>query len=310
LTAAKGLWSFLILAASAAVLGLSLKLVGMKGQPEHLALAFLSGLVLFRFFLREWQLGQVNVPILLLLLAMTATLIGLENSGSPGRGELVAGGLWGLAVAIKPYSLVFLPYFILKKKWKALGAGLAVLAAAFLLPALFYGFEGNLTVHREWATTLSHSTPHLLTSQDNISLLALLSKWLGPGGAAFTAWGILATLLVLVMILLLFRGRGLSRTVLLECVTLLLLIPLLSPLGWDYTFLFALPAVTLCFRHFFNLSPVGRIIFAANACFLFFLVYDLLGRRAYVRLMGLSLPTVLFLVILGFLIHLRWKGLA
>jgi len=310
LTTAKGVWSFLILAASAALLGLSLKLVRMKAQSEHLALAFLSGLVLIRFFLRELQLGQVNVLALLLLLAMTAALVGLENSGPHSRGELVAGGLWGLAVAIKPYSLVFLPYFLLKKKWKALGSGLAILAAAFLLPALFYGFEANVTVHREWIMTFSRSTPRLLTSQDNISLLALLSKWLGQGSAALTAWAVLVALLVLLMLLILLRSRGLPRAALLECSTLVLLTPLLSPLGWDYTFLFALPAVTLCFRHFFDLPPAGRIGFAANACLIYFLIYDILGPRAYARLMGLSLPTLFFLVILGFLFHIRWKRLA
>ena len=310
LTTAKGVWSFLILAASAALLGLSLKLVRMKGQSEHLALAFLSGLVLVRFFLRELQLGQVNVLTLLVLQAMTATLVGLKNSGSPSRGELAAGGLWGLAVAIKPYSLVFLPYFLLKKKWKALGSGLAILAAAFLLPALFYGFKGNLAVHQEWITTFSRSTPRLLTSQDNISLLALLSKWLGQGRAALTAWAVLVALLVLLMLLILLRGRGLPRAALLECSTLLLLTPLLSPLGWDYTFLFALPAVTLCFRHFFDLPPAGRVVLAANACLIYFLMYDILGRQSYARLMGLSLPTLFFLVILGFLFHIRWKRLA
>jgi len=310
LTTAKGVWSFLILAASAALLGLSLKLVWMKGQSEHLALAFLSGLVLVRFFLRELQLGQVNVLTLLVLQAMTATLVGLKNSDSPSRGELAAGGLWGLAVAIKPYSLVFLPYFLLKKKWKALGSGLAILAAAFLLPALFYGFKGNLAVHQEWITTFSRSTPRLLTSQDNISLLALLSKWLGQGRAALTAWAVLVALLVLLMLLILLRGRGLPRAALLECSTLLLLTPLLSPLGWDYTFLFALPAVTLCFRHFFDLPPAGRVVLAANACLIYFLMYDILGRQSYARLMGLSLPTLFFLVILGFLFHIRWKRLA
>jgi hypothetical protein len=310
LTTAKGVWSFLILAASAALLGLSLKLVRMKGQSEHLALSFLSGLVLIRFFLRELQLGQVNVLTLLVLLAMTAALVGLKNSGSPSRGELAAGGLWGLALAIKPYSLVFLPYFLLKKKWKALGAGLAILAAAFLLPALFYGFKGNLAVHREWITTFSRSTPRLLTSQDNISLLALLSKWLGQGSAALTAWAVFVALLVLLMLLILLRGRGLPRATLLECSTLLLLTPLLSPLGWDYTFLFALPAVTLCFHHFFDLPPAGRVVLAVNACLIYFLVYDILGRQSYARLMGLSLPTLFFLVILGLLIHIRWKRLA
>ena len=310
LSAAKGVWSLLILAASAALLALSLNLVRMKDPDRRGGLSWLAGLVLARYFLREWQLGQVNALALLILLAMTAALVVREDQGQPGRGELAAGGCWGLAVAIKPYSLVFLPYFLLKKKWKALGWGLAALAAAFLLPAWFYGFSGNLTVHGEWIMTLFRSTPRLLTSQDNISLLALCSKWLGPGTAALVAWAALVLLLGVGMLLIILRGQRLSRPALLECFALMLLTPLLSPLGWDYTFLFALPALALCFRHFFALAPLGRVVLALNAGLIFFSVYDLLGRRAYARLMGLSLPTLFFLILLGFLFDLRRKRLA
>ncbi len=310
LGAAKGVWLLLILAASAAVFALSLKLVRMKAQAERLALSFLSGLVLARYFLREWQLGQVNSLVLLLLLAMTAALAGRENSGFRDSRELLAGGLWGLAVAIKPYSLVFLPYFLFKKNWRALASGLTILAAAFLLPAICYGFAGNFAVHREWVATLSSSSPHLLTSQDNISLLALLSKWLGSGTAALSAWAVLVVLLGLLMLFVLLKGRGLPDSALLECCTLLLMTPLLSPLGWDYTFLFALPALALCFSHYFDLAPAARVGFALNACLIYFLIYDLLGRRAYAWFMGLSLPTFFFLIILGFLFVLRRKRLA
>ncbi|MGB9006532.1 MAG: glycosyltransferase family 87 protein [Candidatus Aminicenantales bacterium] len=310
LTAAKGIWSLLILAATAASIGLSLNLSDKREHPEHLALAFLAGLVLARFFLRELQLGQVNALVMLLLLTMTSALMIKEDRTASNRGELLGGLWWGLAVAVKPYSLIFLPYFLLKKRWKVLAAGLAALAAAFLIPVLFYGFKGNMTVHREWITTFSRSTPPLLTSQDNISLLALLAKWRIAGSAPLAAWAIVAGLLGLVMLIMMLQGRGLARAEFLECSALLLLIPLLSPLGWDYTFLSSLPALTLCFRHLFDLPRGGRFIFYANACLIFFLLYDLLGRKAYARLMGLSLPTLFFLVILGFLVHLRWKRLA
>lgn len=310
LTAAKGIWSLLILAAAAASIGLSLNLSDRREHPEHLALAFLPGLVLARFFLREFQLGQVNALVMLLLLTMTSALMIKEDRTASNRGELLGGLWWGLAVAVKPYSLIFLPYFLLKKRWKVLAAGLAALAAAFLVPVLFYGFKGNMTVHREWITTFSRSTPHLLTSQDNISLLALLAKWRIAGSAPLAAWAIVAGLLALVMLIMMLQGRGLARAEFLECSALLLFIPLLSPLGWDYTFLSSLPALTLCFLHLFDLPRGGRLIFTANACLIFFLLYDLLGRKAYARLMGLSLPTLFFLVILGFLVHLRWKRLA
>jgi alpha-1,2-mannosyltransferase len=310
LTAAKGIWSLLVLAASGACLWLSIRLSDAKEHPPHPALALLPGLVLVRFFLRELQLGQVNAVVMLLLLTMTSVLFVKEGQKASKHGELLGGLLWALAVAVKPYSFIFFPYFLIKKRWNVLLVGLAALGAAFLIPAFFYGFRGNMTVHHEWVSTLSRSTPHLLTSQDNISLLALLAKWRFIGPSPLAAWVVAAGLLGLVMLAIMLQGRGLAQPEFLECSALLFIIPLLSPLGWDYTFLFSLPALTLCFRHSINLRWGGRITFYTNACLIFFMLYDLLGRKAYACLMGLSLPTLFFSVILGFLVHVRWKRLA
>jgi len=75
---------------------------------------------------------------LLLILATVGALVLLE------RRPALAGGLLGAAAAIKYLPLLFLPYLIVRGRWRA-AAGLAVgLGAALLLPAAYLGWDRNL----------------------------------------------------------------------------------------------------------------------------------------------------------------------
>ena len=139
-------------------------------------------LAMLKFLGREIELGQVNLLIIFLLVLMTAA--------SLAKRDAWAGALWAVSIFFKPYALVFLPYFLLKKRGRILASGAAVLAAGGLLPAVFYGIGGNLGVHREWIARLSDSTPGLLAVGDNASLLAFSLKWIPglSGAAAEIAW--------------------------------------------------------------------------------------------------------------------------
>jgi len=309
LSAAKALWALIVLSASAAVIGLSLRLARFPaGLPRWLSA--LAGVVLARFFLRELQLGQVNAVVGFLMLVGLFLLARPRSRPSRAAREGLAGAIWGLAAAVKIYPLIFLPYFLVRRKWRTLAWSLAVLPAAFVLPAISYGFSGNIWVHKEWLSTLSQSTPHLLASQDNLSLLAVAFKATGHLRFSFVFWALSTAFLVLVFLAVMARGRNLRRPEILEGAALMLLIPLISPLGWDYTFLLAALALTLCFRHFFDLPVAWRIVLAIDAALICLTLYDVLGRRLYSRFMSLSLPAFFFLVIFGFLAGLRRKRLA
>lgn len=309
LNAAKALWALIVLSASAAVIGLSLRLARFPaGLPRWLS--FIPGVVLARFFLRELQLGQVNAAVGFLMLVGLYFLAEPRSRLSRAGREGLAGAIWGLAAAVKIYPLIFLPYFLVKRKWRTLAWSLAVLPAAFILPGIFYGFSGNIWVHKEWLSTLSQSTPHLLASQDNLSLLAVAFKASGQLRHSLLFWALSTAFLGLVFLAVLARGRRLHRPEILEGAALMLLIPLISPLGWDYTFLLASLALTLCFRHFFDLPVAWRAVLAVDAALICLTLYDVLGRRLYSRFMSLSLLAFFFLAVFGFLAALRRKRLA
>jgi alpha-1,2-mannosyltransferase len=293
---AKALWYALSVLGSILCFVVSKRLVsGREPLPRYLVA--LAPIVLAKFYFREMQLGQVNVFVTLLFLWMLIEMLA-------GR-ETRAGAVWGLATAVKPYGFIFLPYWVVKGRFRALAGGLAVLGAAFLVPSLFYGMEENVAVHRAWLETLAQSTPAQLNTADNVSIPGFLAKWGLSPALALPIVGFLA----LVVLTVIVRGREVPRSGVLEVAMLMLLIPLVSPLGWDYQFLTSVLVVTLLARHWHDFGTAGRIVLGANLFVIGFSIYDVMGRSAYRAFMNWSVLTVSFLAVLGVLVTARWRRL-
>ncbi len=306
LPVAKFIWFYLSLLASAGLLLASAYLVS-KGQKWRWWLPALTGLILARYFLRELSLGQINAIV---TLALVVFILQWETIMILNKSHIIAGLLFGLAAATKPYALIFFPLIILRRAWEIFLVSLGFLVGAFFLPTIFYGLRGNWIVHKEWLSHLRQSTPPLLTSQDNVSIYGLLAKWGGPGFPAWTLGTIVVVLIALLMLWAVLSSSRLSRPLILEASALLLLTPLVSPLGWDYTFIAATPAVSLIFAKFSFFRPWDRYFLGVVFAAISLLLYDLLGRKLYSLLMAACLPTLLFLVIFGHLLWLRYKKLA
>lgn len=308
LDVAKTLWYFVVLSASIGLVFLSNKIIEPKAALSWTTLIF-PPLVLLKFLFREIQLGQINSIVTLILLALT-WMISEDKTENQTRKELLAGLIWGLATALKPYALIFLPYFVVKKKWKSLLAGIGLLATAFIAPSLYYGFKGNVIVHKEWISTFSQSTPALLTTQDNVSIIAFFSKWIGDQTLSFIFTGVTIAFLTVLVLFLIIKGRGFLRASVLECAVLLASILLVSPLGWDYTFLMSILGLTIIIRHFHIFTLFWKSFLILNLCVISLSLYDLLGREAYAAFMSWSVLTINSLILIGYLSYLRLKKIA
>ncbi len=305
LALAKGLWFLLSTSAVVSIFILAFRLLE---PPRVVRIA--APLLLARYFLRELELGQVNALITAGLMGMAWLLLAKEPEAVRPANERKAGLLWGLACALKPYALIFLPYFGLKKRLRTLLWGGGVLVAAFSLPAAYYGWRGNLAVHKEWIQSLSRSTPPLLPSQDNVSLMGFMAKWAGQAGFSTLLYGLSLGFLAVFFLALVARGRLVKRNGRLEVCLLLLLIPLVSPLGWDYTFLAAAPALVLILRHWSDYPLSARVWLAVDLGIISLSLYDILGRSLYAKFMSISVVTMCFLAFLYYLGRLRFKRLA
>jgi hypothetical protein len=315
---AKFIWYSIVVFCSFYLFYLSRKIIRPEGKSLYLFI--FTPLVLAKFVLREIQLGQINAVVTVVLLIMILFMTdGSREQGaaSPSsltsqkknnlKKEIFAGIFCGLATALKPYALIFFPYFLVKKKFIPFLSGLGFLILTLLLPSFFYGFRGNLILLNEWKSTLSRSTPIYFTSQDNISVISLFAKWNQNQTLSLVLAGAVAALLAALVLVLVLKGRGMGRASILECSILLVLIPLVSPLGWDYTLLISALGVMLAIQNFFSYSKLWRIFLALNFSVIALSLYDLMGRKLYSKFMSWSVITINFLILIGYLAYLRFK---
>jgi hypothetical protein len=304
--AAKVIWYILEFAFLAGIFFLSLEAlpVGAERAAPILAWTFLVEL---KFLAREIELGQVNLFILLLLTSMLYLLLRKKQAS--------AGLFWGASLFVKPYALVFLPYFLIKRKFRVIATGLAVVLAGLMLPAIFYGIRGNLIVLREWPATLSQSTSGLLASYDNASLTGFLLKTL-PFLSKQAAVAVLLTVLLalgLAVLWMIKKGNAPAAPkdpMVLESIFLLILIPLFSPLGWNYNYLYSIPAVILIIAAWRQLTPALRTVLTLNFLFIVTSLIEFWGRELFRFYTHYAFVAVNFLIVLVTLFHLRLKKIA
>ena len=298
---AKALWFAMSVGLLAAFVRWSVYALPDRRRSER-ALMVLAVVLMAKFYGHELTLGQSNI---LLGTVLVTALLAVEAGRS-----LVAGALFGLAVFVKPYAIILLP-------WVAFSCGLAaalvsggVVLAGLLLPVATYGWTGNLDLLSAWYRTVTGSTASTLVGGDNISLAGMWGKWLGAGAPAT----ILATVSGLAMLGLVvaiwFRRRAVAAPDYLEVALLMLLVPLLSPQGWDYVLLLATPAVVCLVDRWGDLGPAWRGLVAATLAAMGLTLYDVMGRSLYARFMELSFVSVCAILVAVSLAHVRWKALA
>jgi glycosyl transferase family 87 len=265
-------------------------------------LSLLTALLIAKFVVKELVNGQTNLLLATLLLAA----VWFARRARPA----LAGVLTGMAVFVKPYAILFLPWLAVTQGAAAIAASLVVVAVGLVLPAVVYGWQGNLDLLTAWYHTVRDTTPANLTFPENISLASMWAKWLGPGSmASALAWATAAALLAVAAVAW-RRRRQVNTPDYLELGLLLLLVPLLSPQGWDYVLILAVPAIVCLLDRWKERSTPWRVLTGVGFALTSFTIYDLLGRTLYMRLMQWSVITVGAIMLVASLAHLRLKKLA
>jgi arabinofuranan 3-O-arabinosyltransferase len=260
-------------------------------------------LVIFaKFYAHEIVLGQVNI---LFAVIATGALLAIKANREAAAGALVA-----LAIVIKPYAILFVPWLLARRKLPSIGAACAGLAAALVLPVAVYGFEGNIELHREWWRTVTETTAPNLSVYDNVSLAAMFYRWVGPGELSARLAYAAALVLLTVAATVFFWRRGVVFPEALEGGLLLTLMPLLSPQGWDYVFLIATPAVVVLVNQEDRLPRVMRVLTIVALVTIGFSLFDVMGRTAYYAFMRMSFISLCFFVVIAALCTLRLRKIA
>jgi hypothetical protein len=302
LAAAKAIWFSLSLAALFLLLRLSVRVVPEQRKAAS-ALVLVTLVVLGKFFAHELALGQVN---LLFALVATGAILALKINR-----DTLAGALVALAIALKPYGVLLLPWLAARGGPRSVATAGVALVGLLLLPAVQYGFIGTVALHRDWVTTIVTTSDQAnILNVDNVSWLSMYTRWLGQGSAA-TALTTLTAGASLGLVLWMWKaGRHVAQPAGLEAALLLVLIPLISPQGWDYVLLLATPAVVYLVNYGDRLPRRLRPVTLGALAVIGLTIFDLVGRTAYSAFMRVSGITLCFFVVIAALATLRQRRIA
>ena len=301
-SAARALWYTLSCGFLVILIRWSVRALPERNLSEK-TLIWLAVLFGLKFYARELMLGQTNALLAVMLVgALMAAQVGARRT---------AGLLVGAGIFVKVYAAILLPWLWLAAGMTGVGVALAAIGVGLVLPAIAFGWQGNLEQIAAWSRTVTETTtePNLLNAE-NVSAAAAWTKWIGFGPEA--GWLALATVVLALVLpaVALVRRRSVSDPLYLEFGLLMLLVPIVSPQGWDYVLLLATPAF-ICLLDRWRLVSLGwRIATGAGFAFMSLTLYDLIGRAAYRFMMQTSVMTLAVLTLAVCLVHLRIKKLA
>jgi alpha-1,2-mannosyltransferase len=235
--------------ASLAALGLSLWLVfGALGYRDRPAVRLgatlgVSALALATEPVQQTlALGQVNLLLMLLVVADLLTAGALTPGGSKGRTRWWHGLGIGIAAGVKLTPLIFIPYLLLIRRYRQAATATAVFAATAALGyAILPGDSGTYWAH---GLFLKANRIVFLGTRGNQSLRGVLTRLAGSvseGTAPWIAAAIVIAIAGLVAAALLYRARQ-PVPAMLACALTGLLV---SPLSWDHHWVWVAPGIAL-----------------------------------------------------------------
>jgi hypothetical protein len=306
LQVAKPLWFLVSVATLVPLLAMSVSVLPLRRRPVWV-LVVATIVVMGDLYGHELRLGQTNLFLTTAVVAALLAMKGarLRQGPAAGRREMIAGALLVVAVVLKPYAVLFLPWLVARRQRLAIIAATIGMLVVLLLPVARYGFESSVQLYVGWWKTVVTSVEPNLFNIDNVSWLAMYSRWFGPGAlaGALTTLTIVAALGVTIYV---FRmRRGVEFPELLEVSLLLTLMPLMSPQGWEYTLLTATPAVMCLVNYSDQLPPAWRRLTILALTVIGLSIYDLMGRTMHTAFMRASGVTIAFFVVIAALVMLR-----
>ena len=293
--------------------------VGDKSPPPYFY--FLSLLFVSKFLSREIHLGQTDWVVLFFIFAC----LSLTQRGK----ELWAGTFLALSFLVKLPSLIFVPYFLYKKRFKLVASAICMGLIFLMLPSVIYGFFGNIALLWGWKKIMSISSPPLLTVDTNQSIFAFFYRFLTP-----TPWNVniaslspavvnaaISTTILGLFLLLLFlskRSRAIEHPFVhnkesIEYSLLLIFMVLFSPLGWYQNYSSAILAIVILV--YYVLESKLKDKFILTMLILFFILVDAIsfetvGRKLSDQLLFLSCITWGIFILIACLSKLRLSKIA
>ena len=132
----------------------------------------LATLILAVHFLRELHLGQVNYLLLFIYIFALHSL-------NKGKWKLFS-VLLGMSIFIKPFAMIFIPYLLIQKKYRALMLFIFSILVFAILPKLFYSsMEITINQYQLWFQELQIELSHKqgLLADANHTVFSVVARY-------------------------------------------------------------------------------------------------------------------------------------
>lgn len=146
---------------------------GELSRNARRAMWIVAVLICGQYYVKNLKAGNAHLLITCLSFAGFALIV-------LRRRETLAALLVALAISIKITPVLFLPYFVLKRRWKFVALTCAFLIVLNLLPAIYFGWRENNNLIVAWArhVLVDNTEFHELQGPINQSLKGQLRRYL------------------------------------------------------------------------------------------------------------------------------------
>ncbi|MEZ5197291.1 MAG: glycosyltransferase family 87 protein [Bacteroidales bacterium] len=280
----------------------------IKNFAKINTLVLLAILILIVHIQRELHLGQVN-HILLVLYILAAYFY--QNKRPKHSALFLA-----ISLFIKPFALIFIPYFIVKKNYQAIVVFIISVIVLFFLPLLFYSFPEFLQQSTLWFDELmiELNNKQDLLQEANHTIFSILARYTPVRLITFTPVLIktyqiaLLSLIAVSIWWFINKGKNIQNSGVAEFALLISMIPLLSFTSHN-AFGFNELSIFLLLAFFSKFDGVGKTIIIMGFIFTGCNIHDLWGHDLSNFINNISLVSWGTLLIIIALFRGRQKGI-
>ena len=118
-------------------------------------------------------LRYLNVHVLVVAFIFLAFVLWIKKK------EMPAAFLMSLAVSIKVFPVLLLPYFVIKRQWRFVGMTACFVLMFTLSPAYYFGINENIDLHQQWFSKVVNESGHYdLNGPPNLSVQGQTTRFL------------------------------------------------------------------------------------------------------------------------------------
>jgi hypothetical protein len=285
----------------------------IKGKFKKILLIVVPFLVSLRFIMSVLDAGQANILMIFFLLA------GLYASRK--NEDVLAAIFIALSIMVKYVTFIFVPYFLIRRKFKLTFLIFCMTAVYMILPAIGCGIDKNAEYHRSWIPSITQTSldKGSWTDYKNQSFYSAIIRFFmkdspykntspSLGLLSFEAATILSVILSILLYFFMIRPwMRESKTELLDYGLLFIGLAIFNPNAWPFNYIAVIfPCMYVVYELAQCLRSLKNVLFLfIVSCGLFILSSEsIIGQRleyilevnSYLFLATLVLVACLFMI--------------